>query len=81
VPDFERRRLAALLESHEWDTVRVAEELGVHRSTIYRRIKEFGIAARAMEEPRTVDVSRDGVRANSRRLGANGSEPRIAGST
>jgi transcriptional regulator of acetoin/glycerol metabolism len=37
---FERKRLARILG---WDTARAARLLGVHRSTVYRRIERFGI--------------------------------------
>jgi hypothetical protein len=40
---IERARLVALLAGNSWDTVAVARELGVHRSTLYRRLKRFGV--------------------------------------
>jgi DNA-binding NtrC family response regulator len=43
----ERQQLVAMLESAAWDTMRVAQELGVHRVSIYRRMKRFGIVPRA----------------------------------
>lgn len=39
----ERKRLRELLERCDWDTTRVAERLGVHRSTVYRRMDRLGI--------------------------------------
>jgi two-component system NtrC family response regulator len=40
VPDApERRRLADALERNRWDTVRAADELGIHRSTLYRQME------------------------------------------
>jgi two-component system response regulator HydG len=43
VQDFERRRLHDLLEESKWDIRRVAVLLGVHRGSVYRRMKHFGI--------------------------------------
>lgn len=40
---FARRRLLDLLERCDWDTARAAAELGVHRATIYRRMKRLSI--------------------------------------
>lgn len=39
----ERRRLVSLLRRNVWDTVAAARELGVHRSTLYRRLKRLAI--------------------------------------
>lgn len=41
--DFARRRLVALLTETEWDTVDAARRLGVHRTTVYRRMTRLGI--------------------------------------
>lgn len=38
-----RERLLKLLSSTDWDTVRAASQLGVHRTTIYRRMRRLGI--------------------------------------
>lgn len=38
-----RQSLVKLLSSHDWDTGRTASSLGVHRTTIYRRMRRFGI--------------------------------------
>jgi transcriptional regulator of acetoin/glycerol metabolism len=38
-----RTALAALLSRHGWDTERVAEDLGVHRATVYRRMQRYGL--------------------------------------
>lgn len=43
--DFERRRFVEILDSCNWDTERAARRVGVHRSTIYRRMQRLGIAA------------------------------------
>jgi two-component system NtrC family response regulator len=39
----ERSELVAVLESAAWDTGRAASELGIHRATMYRRMKRHGI--------------------------------------
>jgi DNA-binding NtrC family response regulator len=41
----EREELLAVLESSAWDTARAAASLGVHRTTVYRRMQRLGIAA------------------------------------
>jgi two-component system, NtrC family, response regulator HydG len=41
----ERQRLLKLLTGAAWDTERAARSLGVHRTTIYRRMRRLGIAA------------------------------------
>jgi len=38
-----RRDFITVLEQAEWDTGRAAESLGVHRATIYRRLKRLGV--------------------------------------
>lgn len=40
----ERERMLRLLDGAAWETERVAAKLGVHRSTLYRRLKRLGIA-------------------------------------
>jgi transcriptional regulator of acetoin/glycerol metabolism len=40
---FERERLVELLAKNEWNTARVAEQTGVNRTTIYRRMLRLGI--------------------------------------
>jgi transcriptional regulator of acetoin/glycerol metabolism len=42
----ERRALVELLETAAWDTSRAATMLGIHRATIYRRMKRHGIEIR-----------------------------------
>lgn len=42
-PSAERTELLALLRNHAWDTAQVAQELGVHRVTVYRRMRRLGI--------------------------------------
>jgi hypothetical protein len=41
--EIERRRLVILLERHEWNVARVARELRLTRTTIYKRLAAFGI--------------------------------------
>jgi two-component system NtrC family response regulator len=38
-----RARLLKVLEESRWNTARAASELGVHRSTIYRRMRRLGL--------------------------------------
>ena len=40
---FARRRLEQLLLTHEWDTAKIANVLGVHRGTVYRQINRLGL--------------------------------------
>jgi DNA-binding NtrC family response regulator len=40
---LERQRLVAALAAAAWNTERVAEHFGVHRATIYRRMRRLGI--------------------------------------
>jgi DNA-binding NtrC family response regulator len=43
-PDsFSRRRLIEVLEQCAWDANEAARRLGVHRVTVYRRMRRFGI--------------------------------------
>lgn len=39
----ERRELTDALERHRWDTERAADELGIHRTTLYRRMKRYSL--------------------------------------
>ena len=41
--EIERRKLVILLDRHEWNVSRVARELRVTRTTIYKRLDSFGI--------------------------------------
>jgi len=41
--EIERRRLVILLDRHEWNVARVARELHLTRTTIYKRLATFGI--------------------------------------
>jgi hypothetical protein len=42
--EIERRKLILLLDRHEWNVARVARELDVTRTTVYKRLESFGIA-------------------------------------
>jgi transcriptional regulator of acetoin/glycerol metabolism len=44
-PPHEKEQLRAALEHHNWNITAVARELQVHRSTVYRKIQQFGIRA------------------------------------
>jgi hypothetical protein len=41
--EIERRKLVLLLDRHEWNVARVARELQVTRTTVYKRLESFGI--------------------------------------
>lgn len=43
VKEIERRKLVILLDRHEWNVARVARELRVTRTTVYKRLASFGI--------------------------------------
>lgn len=45
----ERDRLLAALEQHHWHVERTAQSLGINRSTLWRRLRKFGI--RRAHEP------------------------------
>lgn len=40
---FERKRMMELLDKNDWNTAEVAEQVGVNRTTIYRRMLRLGI--------------------------------------
>jgi len=61
----ERERLVAACAAHDWDARRVAAALGVHRATLFRRLKRYGISLR---ESHRSQESRD--------PGATGATPR-----
>jgi hypothetical protein len=41
--EIERRKLLILLDRHEWNVARVARELKVTRTTVYKRLEAFAI--------------------------------------
>ncbi len=41
---LERRTIIEALERSDWNTETVSRELGMHRATLYRRMRKFGIA-------------------------------------
>lgn len=62
----ERRALLRALMESDWDTVAAAQVLGVHRATVYRRMRQFGLDSR--------QFSQADIRADSQtflRMGAN----------
>lgn len=50
--EIERRKLLILLERHEWNVARVARELRVTRTTIYKRLESFGICRKRVAKDR-----------------------------
>jgi len=46
----ERARLLSACEAHGWNANRVAHDLGVHRATLFRRLKRAGISLRGVRE-------------------------------
>ena len=53
-----RREFITVLEQVEWDTERAAQTLGVHRATIYRKMKRLGVEMPAARGRRDVRVLR-----------------------
>ena len=45
-PNGARARLVAICEANGWDSRRVAAALGVHRATLFRRLRQFGLSLR-----------------------------------
>ena len=50
--EIERRRLLLLLDRHEWNVARVARELELTRTTVYKRLEEFGISRKRVAKGR-----------------------------
>ncbi len=41
--ELEREHILRVLDAHQGDEARAAEVLGVHRKTIQRKLKEYGL--------------------------------------
>lgn len=60
--DFPQARLVAILRAANWDTRRAAEQLGIHRATLYRHMRRLGVrkateaarGASAAAQPRVI---------------------------
>lgn len=50
--EIERRKLVLLLDRHEWNVARVAREMHVTRTTIYKRLVTFGISRKRVPKDR-----------------------------
>jgi hypothetical protein len=50
--EIERRKLVILLDQHEWNLARVARELRVTRTTLYKRLTSFGIPRKHVAKQR-----------------------------
>ena len=61
--DFERRRLVAVMDSVEWSIERAAIALGVHESTVYRRLRRHRLTG---QTPRLADSPAAPVSCDSR---------------
>jgi DNA-binding NtrC family response regulator len=61
--------LLILCETNGWDAVRVAESLGIARSTLYDRLKAAGISLRALRKSGNPEFHR-----NSTGIPENGTE-------
>jgi hypothetical protein len=56
--EIERRKLLILLDRYEWNVARVARELQVTRTTVYKRLEVFGIPRkRIAKEDRPLPTS------------------------
>jgi len=45
VGDFEKQMILQVLRKHDWHRTRTAEELGIDKSTLWRKMKKLGIKA------------------------------------
>jgi len=61
----ERRELVATLQDMSWDVDRAAAHLGIHRATIYRRMKRHGIEAPRVAPSRATPRQGDAISATS----------------
>lgn len=48
--EIERRKLLILLDRYEWNVARVARELEVTRTTVYKRLESFGITRKRVSK-------------------------------
>jgi transcriptional regulator of acetoin/glycerol metabolism len=60
---LDRQRLVYLLEACDWDTAAAGRQIGVNRSTIYRRMWRFGITPPTAEDLRDLHGSSAHLRA------------------
>jgi two-component system response regulator AtoC len=44
--ESEYRTILAVLDKFHWNTLKTAEELKIHRSTLWRKMKKFGLLAK-----------------------------------
>ena len=45
--DFERQMILRALSEHDWSRVRTADRLGIHTTTLWRKMKKLGIVERS----------------------------------
>lgn len=50
--EVEKRQLVLLLQRHEWNVARVAREMGITRTTVYKRLATFGITRKRVPKSR-----------------------------
>lgn len=67
VDEFARARLHRVLEEVGWSPDRAAESLGVHRATVYRRMKRLGILVPSDRRDVAGDAGRDQRRSDGAR--------------
>jgi len=41
--DIEYNTILAILDKHHWNTLKTAQELQIHRSTLWRKMKKYGL--------------------------------------
>jgi DNA-binding NtrC family response regulator len=63
---IERQQLVGVLRSASWDTARAAATLGIHRTTIYRRMRRLNIVVPARAEQAPSGIAQP---ANARNIG------------
>ena len=72
---LERKRLRDALERVQWDTRLAARELGIHRATLYRRMKRLQLSVPALRSMQAVAITSAG-RAQSQSVAKPPSERR-----